>query len=287
LRLIRAIINSNIYISVAAVFLTVETQIQLGMKPQWHPYLFIIFFATLFEYNLHRLITVLTNKEALNSDKHNWVKKNLKGFYLLVFLSVAGFFIVSFLARREVLITLAPLAILTLFYSTPVFRNKKNILRLRDIPYIKIFLIALVWSGVTILLPMIQADILFDPMNVILIFLERFIFVFAITLPFDIRDIEADKQEGLKTFPLLFDEKRSYLISYLSLLMFFIIAMIHYSASNNYYIAGAVGLSALTTFVFIKIRALRNLPYFHYGILDGTMLLQGILVLVFYYVRMI
>lgn len=32
---------------------------------------------------------------------------------------------------------------------------------------------------------------------------ERFFFVFAITIPFDIRDIEADKQAGLKTIPLL------------------------------------------------------------------------------------
>ncbi|HXU27354.1 MAG TPA: hypothetical protein VN698_08990, partial [Bacteroidia bacterium] len=62
--------------------MTIETQIQLGMHPQLHPYLFLIFFATLFEYNLHRLITILTNKKAINSDKHSWVKKYLKMFYL-------------------------------------------------------------------------------------------------------------------------------------------------------------------------------------------------------------
>ena len=61
------------------------------MRPQGHPYLFIIFFATLFEYNLHRFITVITNKEALNSDKHKWVRKNLNGFYLLVLTSLVGF----------------------------------------------------------------------------------------------------------------------------------------------------------------------------------------------------
>ena len=80
MRLIAAFIQSNIYISLAAVALTVATQVQLGMRPQWHPYLFIIFFATLFEYNLHRLITVLTNKDALKSEKHRWVNENLKAF---------------------------------------------------------------------------------------------------------------------------------------------------------------------------------------------------------------
>lgn len=115
------------------------------MEPQWHPYLFIIFFATLFEYNLHRLITVITNKEALNSDKHKWVRENLKGFYLLVFLSVTGFGRCYIFGKKDVLIAFAPIAAITVFYSLPIFGNKRTIFRLREIPYLKIFLIAFVW----------------------------------------------------------------------------------------------------------------------------------------------
>jgi len=69
LNLLKILIHSNIFISLAAVSLTIATQIQLGMAPQWHPYLFIIFFATLFEYNIHRLITVIKNKDASRSRK--------------------------------------------------------------------------------------------------------------------------------------------------------------------------------------------------------------------------
>jgi len=283
LKLIKILINSNLYISFAAVFLTIETQVQLGMKPQWYPYLFIIFFATLFEYNLHRFITVITNKEALNSDKHKWVRENLNGFYLLVFTSLVGFICVAFLAKKEVLITLAPIAILTLFYSIPVFGNKKSIFRLREIPYLKIFLIAFVWASLTILLPIIQSNITFNRVHMIIMLVERFFFVFAITIPFDIRDIEADKQAGLKTIPILFNENTSNAIANLSLFSFFLISFFHYQLQNCWFIIGALSVSTLTTFLFLNENKFRKLTYFYYGILDGTMLLQGLLVLVFYY----
>lgn len=282
-KLIGAFIHSNIYISLAAVFLTVAAQIQLGMPPQWHPYLFIIFFATLFEYNLHRLITVLTNKEALNSEKHRWVRENLKLFYLLVFCSVTGFIIVALLAKIEVLITLAPFALITLFYSVPVFESKKHLFRLREIPYLKIFLIAIVWSSTTILLPIVQSGNTFDKVHVVTMLAERFFFILAITIPFDIRDQEADQHAGLKTFPILLTEKWAMLVSYISLAVFFLITVFHYQQAGTKFIIWAMALSTVTTYLFLKSEKIKNMPYYYYGVLDGTMLLQGLLVLLFYY----
>ena len=77
------------------------------MKPQLHPYIFLIFFATLFDYNLHRFITVITNKEALNTEKHSWVKRNLYLFYFVVAISVIGFLYTVSVADKKVLIALA------------------------------------------------------------------------------------------------------------------------------------------------------------------------------------
>ena len=255
------------------------------MKPQWHPYLFIIFFATLVEYNLHRLIIFVTNKEALNSDKHKWVRENLKGFYLLVYLSVTGFVCVAFLAKKEVLFALAPIAAITVLYSLPIFGNKRTIFSLREIPYLKIFLIAFVWASSTILLPIIQSGNTFERTQVLAIFMERFFFVFAITIPFDIRDVVADKQTGLKTIPLLLNENKSLAISYLSLFVFFIISFFHYQMLDYWFIILPLSISALTTVIFLNSKKIRNVTYYHYGILDGTMLLQGLLVLVFYYLN--
>ena len=283
MKIVRALINSNIYISLAAVAFTIEAQIQLGLKPQWHPYLFIIFFATFFEYNLHRFITVITNKEALNSDKHKWVKTNLKKFYALVILSIVGFIVVALMAKREVLMALAPIALITLFYSTPIPGNTKALFRLREIPYVKIFLISAVWSSSTILLPIIQSGLSFSNSDVIEMLVERFFFVFAIAIPFDIRDAEADKRAGLKTIPLLINKNRSMSLSYLFLLIFYLISTIHYFADNSMYIIYALSISTITTFIFLINRKIKRIPYYYYGVLDGTILLQGLLVIAFYY----
>jgi len=279
------LIDTNIYISIAAVFLTIATQIQLGLNPQWHPYLFIIFFATLFEYNLHRLITVITNKEALESDKHNWVKENLGWFYFLVFISVLGLITAILLAKHEVLMALTPIAIITIAYSLPIFKTKKNVLRLREIPLIKIFLISIVWSAATILLPIIQSDIRFNTGDILAMLTERFFFILAITIPFDIRDIEADQGVGLKTIPLMVGKKAALLISYTALLIFMIISIWHYWDSK--FIVLALGVSGISTFVFLNVQKIRDLQKYHYGILDGTMLLQGALMFIFYYLHLI
>ena len=259
-----------------------ETQIQLGMKPQWHPYLFLLFFATLFEYNIHRLLCILSNKKALESDNYQWVRENLKVFYLLVLLSVVGFIIVLFQAKKEVLLALAPIAMVTAFYSMPFTSNQNFLFRLREVPYLKIFLIALVWASSTIFLPIIQADYPFHNSHVSSMFLERFFFIFAITIPFDIRDIEIDKRAGLKTIPLLLREDKSLWIAYGCLLIFVFISFFHYKQLNKGYILYALSISAITTFLFLYVKKIRTLKYYHYGILDGTMLLQGLLVLIFY-----
>lgn len=280
-----SIINSNIYISLAAVFLTIETQIQLGMKPQVHPYLFIIFFATFFEYNLHRLITVISNSKSLEGDKHKWVKSNPKFFFTVVALSFAGFLISIALAKKEVIFTLAPIAMITLFYSLPVFKRDVFLFRLREIPMLKIFLISFVWSAITILLPIIQTGLPYDRLHVSLMLAERFLFVFAITIPFDIRDLVIDKESGLKTIPVLLGEKWSLRISNMALMLFALLCFYHYASTNEWFLVIAFILSALTTLFFINNQKMKQMHHYHYGLLDGTMLLQGMLVLLFYFTK--
>lgn len=281
------LINSNIYISLAAVLLTISTQVQIEMNPQWHPYLFLIFFATLFEYNLHRLVTILTNKNALESDKHNWVNNRKNGFYLLVAFSVIGFIISVLNAKLKVLLALAPMAGLTLFYSTPISKSAKGIFRLRQIPYLKIFLISFVWSTVTVFLPVIYSEKSFNVLHLFTIIFERFLFVLAITIPFDIRDMEADHDAGLKTIPLRIGAKKSIDLSIGILILFFVITAVHYFITNQWMLLNAFSTSFLTTIVFLSNKKIRSTPLYHYGILDGTLLLQGLLVVAFYYFNLI
>ncbi|MDN3657691.1 UbiA family prenyltransferase [Ferruginibacter paludis] len=285
MRLFYFLINTNIFIALAAVVLTLETQVQLGMRPQFHPYLVLIFFSTLFDYNLHRLITVLTNKEALNSVKHRWVRKNLVLFYILVASSVIGFLWAVFYADIKVLITLAPIALITFFYSVPVYKNKKSLFRLREIPCLKIFLISFVWAATTILLPVMRGSTMYSKEHVLLMMAERFLFVFAITIPFDIRDMKADARQGLKTIPLLIGKTPALILANVLLFLFLVVIVQHYKFTGTNWLIYPLSLSAATTFLFLNNKKLQSNFFYHYGILDGTLLLQGALVLGMFYLR--
>jgi len=284
LKLINTFIHSNIYLSVAAVLLTVSAQIQLGMKPQWQPYLLLIFFATLFEYNRHRLVALITDKnDALNSEKNHWVRKNQKKFYFLVFLSVAGFLAAVISTKIDVLLSFLPLGVLTFLYLVPGSESKNYFFKLREIPYLKIFLIAFVWSASTIILPVIQAGEKILNSQVIFLFMERFFFIFAIAIPFDIRDMNADRDAGLKTIPILINQNKALVLSYLSLLFCFLISFFHYRMQNEWFVIEALCISLITTYLFLKLQFFKNRGRYYYQILDGTLILQGMLVLVFYF----
>ncbi|MBK9505813.1 MAG: UbiA family prenyltransferase [Bacteroidetes bacterium] len=115
--------------------------------------------------------------------------------------------------------------------------------RLRQIPYLKIFLISFVWATVTILLPVIHSEKAYNNFHILTMIIERFLFVFAITIPFDIRDMNADSQTELKTIPLLIGEKRSIYASIIVLVLFFAVSIIHYSITNQWFILGAFSVS--------------------------------------------
>jgi len=261
-----------------------ESQIQLDIEPAFHPYLFIIFFATLFEYNLHRLITLIFHKTALKSDKHKWLQANIRPFYLLVVFSVLGFLVSIILAKKTVLLALMPIAAVTLFYTLPVFKLKEKLMRLREVPGLKIFLIAFVWASVTVLLPVIQSEGRFDVSHILLMILERSLFIFAITIPFDIRDMQADAEVGLKTFPVIIGDKKSWQLANFSCLAYMLVSFFHYFLLDQIAASLACLLSGLIILLCLNMSKLRQSPYYHYGILDGTIIIQSLLVILFHFI---
>ena len=88
-------------------------------------------------------------------------------------------------------------AVLTVLYAIP-FLNTRS---LRTVRGLKIFVVALVWAGVTVLVPLIEADHVLSA-NTWITFIERFLIVVALVLPFEIRDLPYD-QSVLGTLPQL------------------------------------------------------------------------------------
>ncbi|WP_233188538.1 hypothetical protein [Tenacibaculum sp. SG-28] len=92
---------------------------------------------------------------------------------------------------------IAPFALLTLLYAIPFLSGFQK--SLRAVSYLKIIIVAMVWSGTTVLLPIYNANYPIDS-PVFFMFLQRFLLVLVLILPFDIRDMQYDAI-SLQTIP--------------------------------------------------------------------------------------
>jgi len=273
------LIESNLFIALSAALATFSAQVLLQQEQGLHPYLFIIFFATFFDYNLHRLYTLHFASEALKGERHAWLLKNKMLFYLLMACASLGFLISIFYAKTEVLIALIPFAFITIFYSIPFIRWNNKLIRLRDLPYLKIFFIAINWTMITVILPLVQYGPTISTIEIAGIVTARFFFILALCIPFDIRDIEIDKRAGLKTIPNNIGEENSYRLAYMSLLISALIGLIHYLNSATPYFALSIGISAIISAIAIYNANKRLNNLYLYGVIDGQIIVQSIFIL--------
>lgn len=284
MKAINFIINTNILIALTAVALTFASQVQLGLHPQFHSYIFLIFFATLLNYNFHRFVTINKKTAASQIEKYKWASEHLALLKIILIIALAGIMAESVFVKKEILYLLLPLALLSAVYT--FLGSKMNSLPFRTlrITGIKTILIAFVWSAVTILIPFIQADDSFLNSQVFFVFAERFTFIFAIAIPFDIRDLEIDLNSGFKTIPQVFGENNAFKISNAALLISLGVAIAHYLNTDTFFVLPAYILSIVCTFIVINTKALKTLNLYHHGILDGSILLNGVLILLSFYV---
>ena len=95
-----------------------------------------------------------------------------------------------------------------------------------------IFLIAFSWSFSTVALIYYESNLTLNP-NVVLSIISRMFFIIAITIPFDIRDVEYDKKKTY-TIPMLVGDKMAKKIAVFFLLLFLIIDSYLYLNNLNF-----------------------------------------------------
>ncbi len=181
-------LNSSLHVSLAVVSLTLITYIEQDMEIN-ADLLAFIFFASVTGYNFVKYA-------GIAKLHHLSLAANLRFIQLFSLGCFVCMLYFTFKLNLATLIATAILGLFTLFYATPVLGVGKN---LRSLPGIKIFIIAMVWAGSTVLLPLINAyevlgsDRLVD-------FIQRLLLVLVLTLPFEIRDVDYDN-EKLGTIP--------------------------------------------------------------------------------------
>ena len=202
-------LDSSIHVSLAVLAFTLATFFEYNL-PIEKPMLGFIFFGTITGYNFVKYA-------GIAGLHHRSLAKNLKLIQLFSLLSFGFFLFYLFQVPRPVIITSAILGIMTLLYVVPFFKNKN----LRSFNGLKIFIVALVWAGVTVLLPWVHFEADFSK-DIWISFLQRFLWVLVLIIPFEIRDMVYDSN-SLGTLPQKFGIRITKKIGYFFLLLMAVI----------------------------------------------------------------
>jgi len=202
LKFLDFLVVSNIYVALGVLALTWISQ-ELNDIENTN-LLFFVFASTIFAYNFVRLFRVHPMLLEGESIRHHSI---FRLRYLLWIICIAsGIWAFYLFLKFDNLVSslIYFMAALSIAYAIPIYKKKGNWIRLRDVPGIKIFLIAFVWTLVTVSFPVLEQGAPFRFLEHI----ERFLFVFAITIPFDIRDMRFD-DFSLSTIPQILGIRKS------------------------------------------------------------------------------
>lgn len=217
-RVYHFLVNSNLLVSIAASSQVGLTYLLIGGS---YNYLVILLVGciTLLMYNLSIFLSL--PKEPLKSPyaRTQWIGRNRLLFYLLSALAAVGSVVIFFKCMLDfrLLLFLSLTGVVGLLYVLPVFRVRGKWQGARQIPGLKVFHIAVVWTLLTVFLPMIEHLISGWVLPEALIYqigARRFLFILLCTLPFDVRDMQSDEVYGLKTIPILLGQRKVRLIFY-------------------------------------------------------------------------
>lgn len=252
----------------------VETNMLMHLPLNKPVFYFFVFGGVMVQYNLHYLVKKTSHA---NSSHFEWSKKNR---HIHLFLTIVGLVLLTtgvFSFALNHFNFLLILGIITILYSLPLlpFTNKK---RLKDFGVLKIFTLVLLWTVITVWFPLDQLNS--TGKSFILIFIRRFIFLFALCLVFDLRDFSIDTKERRRTVPVILGIKKTYVLNYFLLGIFVLLSLIQYALMPDIGHLNAMILSAAATFVMIQYVKKNKSDIAYLACLDGMMLLQSLLVII-------
>lgn len=261
--------ETNIFISITAALSSFSAFAFFGFPGSSNLSL-AIFFSSLFTYNAQRLIGDLQKRETFRNAK--------KGLSILAFLA-APFFIFQLGVWQIAVLAIA--GAISLGYALPVIPGKSGLQSLRKIPRLKIWLIAVVWILVIAVVPLIDISQEHGSIGMVassLYMAQQGLLVLALTIPFDVRDLEVDDADQ-KTLPMVLGVRRSLRLAQVLIAFFTIPAFIcYYLDYCSFWVFLAQVVVAAIGFLLIPKARKKASSLFFLIILDGLLLLQAVLV---------
>lgn len=236
---------------------------------------FAVFFTgcgTLFLYNFSMIMARPANPMSSPHRRVHWIYSHYR---LVLGLSACALLLMAplmFTFEFRTLTVLFFTGLIAISYNRPVLKKLSN---LRDVPGAKLFIISLVWTLSCVYVPIVELNstgYFVSGTDTLLLAAKRFLFITAITIPFDIRDLFQDQKYNLKTLPVLLGGKKSLLFCQTLLVLYIIILLIFVDRISIATI-GLILVTLITGWLIFKSKWEKN-EYFYFLFLDGTLALQ-------------
>jgi 4-hydroxybenzoate polyprenyltransferase len=274
---------SNMFMALCAVAQGLVTFYLIGSKPVYEV-LSILFIATIGLYNFSILIGKPQNPEKSPFARQRWFFGHYRLMVTITIVCVLALIPLFFLITTESKILLIFLGVISMAYNLPLFALGDKKFGLRNIPGLKQFLITLVWTMSTVLLPLLEAQHrhlgTVSMRDTTILLAKRFLFIGALTVPFDIRDLFEDRQSGLKTIPVMLGEKKAYLFCQILLAGYIVLLFMfrHKGFNSDFF---ALTLTAILAGWLIFRSTIEKNEYYYFFLVDGILILQYILLVAF------
>ncbi|WP_456440473.1 hypothetical protein [Psychroserpens sp.] len=265
-------INSSIHVALAIVAMSSITYLEFDIYFDINVLSFIGF-ASITGYNFVKYFGLAKFHYRSLSNK----LKLIQAFSLISFLVMCFF---ALQLNTSSLIAILIFGIVTFLYAIPLLPNrffvdKKK--KLRSISGLKIYIIALVWAGVTVFLPLINSEFEIND-DVVLSAVQRFMFVILLMLPFEIRDLSYDSLK-LATIPQRIGVKLTKVIGLL--LAFLIISLEYFKDKINIGHLISLAVIVLTTLLFLNFATKQQGKYYSAFWVESLPICWVILLLMF------
>jgi 4-hydroxybenzoate polyprenyltransferase len=262
---------TSLFVSCCAVIMVYQTYTLIIGKSVNPFFAAFVFFSTVCSYNFH---WALTSHSIAPSQRLQWDEKH-KSYHLL--LSIAGLagaaICFSFIKEHWFYIGMA--ALLTFLYSAPKI-SFPPFQWLKKIAIGKTIFLAMTWTYVTAVLPiLIEGNI--EIAKAIFFCSGQFFFIYSICILFDFRDREDDKLDGIRSMITNFNERGINILFAFSLITFFVLCILLKQEGIQWFNIIILLIPALLLISLYKYAKRNFSDYLYYFVLDGLMMLSGLL----------
>lgn len=281
----------NYFYGLCAVALSIEASLQQNNGTCQLAFYLLLFLCTLAYYN--KAYVQLEQDARDDHPRASWYQKHQKNIQIkqMICYALIAFLIIKLYGTYSVhihalfvseiiLILLFPLVGI-LYYGVENKQNKR--LQLRQIGWLKPFIIGFCWAGVVTIYPalyfqMSHAKHFEMNLNCSLLFFNNFLFISVLSIMFDIKDYANDFNHELKTFVVKYGLRKTVFLIIIPLIVLGLFIFIFYAISQQFvYLKILVNVLPFLFMLFIAASLRERKPIlFYLIIIDGLMLFKAI-----------